>query len=436
MDLSAVAFLVIVFATLLMGIWVGLALLVSAAFVVVLFTNIPIGPLMAQYTMNILTTPDLVALPLFIIMGEFLFRTRLSERLFSGLAPWAGLMPGRLIHVNVIASTIFASISGSSAATTQVVGRMSLTELLRRGYGRGISLGSLAGAGTLGLLIPPSSIMIIYGVLAQESVLRLFAAGVFPGLLLATLFVLYIVVCAIVKPAIVPESERKLSTMPLRQRLAATVHLLPVLGLVVVVMGSMYAGLATPTEAAAFGVLGAALVAKLDGTLTWKSLREIARGSVQTCSMMGLILVGATILSFATTILGYPQALNNWVATMDLSPLMLIGVMLIVYLLLGTFMDGFSMIVTTLPIFLPLAVGAGFDQIWFGIFIIVTVEMSNVTPPVGFNLFVINKLTGDSVAYITKHTMPFLLLMCAIVFLLVWFPQVATWLPNALYGGN
>ena len=436
MDLSAVAFLVIVFATLLMGIWVGLALLVSAALVVVLFTNIPIGPLMAQYTMNILTTPDLVALPLFIIMGEFLFRTRLSERLFSGLAPWAGLMPGRLIHVNVIASTIFASISGSSAATTQVVGRMSLTELLRRGYGRGISVGSLAGAGTLGLLIPPSSIMIIYGVLAQESVLRLFAAGVFPGLLLATLFVLYIVVCAIIKPGIVPESERKLSAMPLRQRLAATIHLLPVLGLVVVVMGSMYAGLATPTEAAAFGVLGAALVAKLDGTLTWKSLREIARGSVQTCSMMGLILVGATILSFATTILGYPQALNNWVATMDLSPLMLIAVMLLVYLLLGTFMDGFSMIVTTLPIFLPLAVAAGFDPIWFGIFIIVTVEMSNVTPPVGFNLFVINKLTGDSVAYITRHTMPFLLLMCAVIFLLVWFPQVATWLPNALYGGN
>ncbi|MCW5720066.1 MAG: TRAP transporter large permease subunit [Devosia sp.] len=434
MDLSAIAFLAIVFATLLMGIWVGLALLVSAAIVVMLYTSIPIGPLMAQYTMNILTTPDLVALPLFIIMGEFLFRTRLSERLFSGLAPWAGLMPGRLIHVNVIASTIFASISGSSAATTQVVGRMSLTELLRRGYGRGISVGSLAGAGTLGLLIPPSSIMIIYGVLAQESVLRLFAAGVFPGLLLATLFVLYIVVCALIKPDLVPESERKLSAMPMRDRLAATVHLLPVLGLVILVMGSMYAGFATPTEAAAFGVLGAALVAKLDGTLNRQSLREIAKGSVQTCSMMGLILVGATILSFATTILGYPQALNNWVATMDLSPLMLIAMMLVVYLLMGTFMDGFSMIVTTLPIFLPLAVAAGFDPIWFGIFIIVTVEMSNVTPPVGFNLFVINKLTGDSVAYITKHTMPFLLLMCAIVFILVWFPQIATWLPSALYG--
>lgn len=434
MDFSAVAFLVIVFATLLMGIWVGLALLVSAALVVMLYTSIPLGPLMAQYTMNILTTPDLVALPLFIIMGEFLFRTRLSERLFSGLAPWAGLMPGRLIHVNVIASTIFASISGSSAATTQVVGRMSLTELLRRGYGRGISVGSLAGAGTLGLLIPPSSIMIIYGVLAQESVLRLFAAGVFPGLLLAGLFVAYIVVCAIIKPDIVPDAERKLSAMPLRQRLAATVYLLPVLGLIVVVMGSMYGGLATPTEAAALGVVGAALVAWVDGALNWRSLREIARGSVQTCSMMGLILVGATILSFATTILGYPQALNTWVATMELTPLMLVLMMLVVYIVLGTFMDGFSMIVTTLPIFLPLAVAAGFDPIWFGIFIIITVEMSNVTPPVGFNLFIINKLTGDSVAYITKHTMPFLLLMVAIVFILVWFPQIATWLPNALYG--
>lgn len=434
MDLSAIAFLVIVFAALLMGIWVGLALLVSAAVVVVLFTSIPIGPLMAQYTMNILTVPDLVALPLFIIMGEFLFRTRLSERLFTGLAPWAGLLPGRLIHVNVIASTIFASISGSSAATTQVVGRMSLTELLRRGYGRGISVGSLAGAGTLGLLIPPSSIMIIYGVLAQESVLRLFAAGVFPGLLLAGLFMGYIAVCAIVRPSIVPEAERKLDAMPMGQRLVATVHLLPVLSLVILVMGSMYMGLATPTEAAALGVVGSAIVAWLDGTLNWKSLREIAHGSVQTCSMMGLILVGATILSFATTILGYPQALNSWVATMDLSPMMLIVMMLVVYIVLGTFMDGFSMIVTTLPIFLPLATAAGFDPIWFGIFIIITVEMSNVTPPVGFNLFVINKLTGDSVAYITKHTVPFLLLMCAIVFLLVWFPQIATWLPDVLYG--
>lgn len=434
MELSAVAFLIIVFVTLLLGIWVGLALLVSAALIIVLFTSIPLGGLFAQYTLNILTVPDLVALPLFIIMGELLFRTRLSEALFSGLAPWAGLLPGRLMHVNVIACTVFASISGSSAATTQVVGRMSLTELLRRGYSRGISVGSLAGAGTLGLLIPPSTIMIIYGVLAQESVLRLFAAGLFPGLLLAALFVGFIAICALIKPDIVPEAERKLSAMPLRERLRASRQLLPVLCLMLLVLGSMYGGFATPTEAAAIGVIGAAVVAWRDGTLSWKTLKAIALGSVQTCSMIGLILAGATILSFATTIMGYPQAINNWVATMDLSPMMLILMMLLVYILLGTFMDGFSMIVTTLPVFLPLALAAGFDKVWFGIFIIITVEMSNVTPPVGFNLFVINKLTGDSVAYITKMTMPFLLLMVAIVFILAQFPQIALWLPSTLFG--
>lgn len=434
MELSAVAFLIIVFVTLLLGIWVGLALLVSAALIIVLFTSIPLGGLFAQYTLNILTVPDLVALPLFIIMGELLFRTRLSEALFSGLAPWAGLLPGRLMHVNVIACTVFASISGSSAATTQVVGRMSLTELLRRGYSRGISVGSLAGAGTLGLLIPPSTIMIIYGVLAQESVLRLFAAGLFPGLLLAAMFVGFIAICALIKPDIVPEAERKLSAMPLRERLRASRQLLPVLCLMLLVLGSMYGGFATPTEAAAIGVIGAAVVAWRDGTLSWKTLKAIALGSVQTCSMIGLILAGATILSFATTIMGYPQAINNWVATMDLSPMMLILMMLLVYILLGTFMDGFSMIVTTLPVFLPLALAAGFDKVWFGIFIIITVEMSNVTPPVGFNLFVINKLTGDSVAYITKMTMPFLLLMVAIVFILAQFPQIALWLPSTLFG--
>jgi len=433
-DWSAVIFLFIVLASLLAGIWIGLALLISAAAVVVLFTNIPLGGLLAQYTLNILAVPDLVSLPLFIIMGEFLFRTKLSEALFTGLAPWAGLLPGRLLHVNTIACTIFASISGSSAATTQVVGRMALPQLLGRGYSRGLSIGSLAGAGTLGLLIPPSTIMIIYGVLAQESVLRLFAAGLFPGLLLAGLFVVFIAICALIKPEIVPASERMLDDMPMRDRIRAAGKLFPVLCLMTLVLVSMYSGIATPTEAAALGVVGAAIVAWLEKSLNVKSLTAIAIGAMQTCSMMGLILVGATILSFATNILGYPTALNNWVATMDLSPMMLILAMLLIYLLLGTFMDGFAMIVTTLPVFLPLALAAGFDKVWFGIFIIITVEMSNITPPVGFNLFVINKMTGDSVAYITKATMPFLLLMVVLIVLLVQFPQIALWLPSVMFG--
>ncbi len=434
MALSALAFLAFLFGFLALGVWVGLALLIAASLMIILFTSIPISGLLAQYTLNILTVPDLVALPLFIIMGEFLFRTRLSQALFSGLAPWAGLLPGRLIHVNVIACTVFASISGSSAATTQVVGRMSLTELLRRGYARDISMGSLAGAGTLGFLIPPSTIMIIYGVLAQESVLRLFAAGVIPGLLLASMFMGYIAVRAILNPEIVPESERRLSALPIRERLRESRHLLPVFSLIVLILGSMYTGFATPTEAAAIGVLGAAAVAWIDGTLSWQALKQVAYGSIQTCSMIGLIMVGATILSTASTIMGYPQAINAWVARMDLSPFTLIAIMLLVYLILGAVMDGFSMIVTTLPVFLPLAMAAGFDKVWFGIFVIIAVEMSQVTPPVGFNLFVINGLTGDRLSYIARVTVPFLLLMVAIVFILTQFPQIALWLPSVLFG--
>lgn len=416
------------------GFWVGLALLISASLVLALYSTAPLGPLLTQYSLNILTTPDLVALPLFIIMGEFLVRTRLSQMLFSGLAPWADLLPGKLLHVNVIACTIFASISGSSAATTQVVGRMSLTELLRRGYRRDIALGSLAGAGTLGFLIPPSTIMIIYGVLAQESVLRLFAAGVLPGLMIATLYGGYIMIRALLDPSIAPTDDQTYRAMSLADRFRASRRLAPVFGLIFFTLGSMYFGIATPSEAAAIGVIGAALIAWIDGTLTLGVLRDVARGSARTCAMIGLIMVGATVLSITSTILGYPARINDWVATLELAPLALIAVMLMVYLLLGCFMDGFSMIVTTLPIFLPLAVSAGFDPLWFGIFIIIAVEMSQITPPVGFNLFVINGLTGDGIGHIARVTLPFLALMMVAVWLLVQFPWLATWLPRVMIG--
>ena len=433
MAVTAVALFGALAASLGLGIWVGLALLTSASLMLGTFTNIPLGAILAQYSINILTTPDLVALPLFIIMGEFLFRTRLSQSLFSGLAPWAGLLPGRLLHVNIIACTVFASISGSSAATTQVVGRMSLSELLRRGYDRNLAIGSLAGAGTLGFLIPPSTIMIIYGVLGQESILRLFAAGVLPGVVLSGLFIGYIAIRALLNPKLVPESERALSKEPFGQRVRVTTHLVPVFGLILLILGSMYFGLATPTEAAAVGVLGAAVVAALDRTLTWAAVKQVAFGSAQTCAMIGLIMMGATVLSTTSTILGFPDAINGWVEQMNLPPIMLIAIMLAVYLVLGCFMDGFSMIVTTLPVFLPMAEAAGFDKLWFGIFIIIAVEMSQVTPPVGFNLFVINGLTGDKLSYIARVTLPFLMIMVVMVFLLVQFPGIALWLPDHLF---
>ncbi len=431
---SALFLLVVICGLLALGLWVGLALLVGASAVIVVYTQIPLGPLLTQYSLNILTTPDLIALPLFIIMGEFLFRTNLSRQLFSGLAPWTALLPGRLLHVNTVACAIFASISGSSAATTQVVGRMSLAELLRRGYRRDIALGSLAGAGTLGFLIPPSTIMIIYGVLAQESVLRLFAAGLLPGLLLAALYVAYVMIRAILAPEIVPEAERLEAHLPLRERLRASRSLGPVLALIALTLGSMYLGIATPSEAAAIGVVGAMIIAWIDGGLTPAVLWQVAQGAASTCAMIGLIMMGATVLSITTTILGYPAMINGYVSAMDLSPMTLIAVMLLVYLALGCFMDGFSMIVTTLPVFLPLAVSAGFDQLWFGVFIIIAVEMSQITPPVGFNLFIINNLTGDRIGHIARDTLPFLLLMALAVMLLVWVPGLATWLPSVLIG--
>jgi tripartite ATP-independent transporter DctM subunit len=434
MDIIIFTLLGIVFVLLAAGVWVGISLMASAVSVVVIFTDLPVGRLFAQYAYNMLTTAELVALPLFILMGEFLFRTKLSQGLFNGLAPWAALLPGRLLHVNIIGSTIFASISGSSAATTQVIGRMSLTELLRRGYSPDIATGSLAGAGTLGFLIPPSTVMIIYGVLADQSILRLFAAGLIPGVLLAMCFMAWIMIVTTVRPELVPDSERALRHVSLRERLAALKELAPVLFLILCVLGSMYGGLATPSEAAALGAIGSALVAWMQGVMSWRALREVIMGTVQTSCMMGLIIIGATILGNVCATAGIPDLMADFVNEMQLSPFMLIVALLIMYLILGCFLEGFSMIVTTLPVALPLVTAAGFDPVWYGIFLVLAVEMAQITPPLGFNFFVIKALTGHSISYLFRVTLPFLTIMIVFVLLLAVFPEVALWLPDILYG--
>ncbi|KZM50095.1 TRAP transporter large permease subunit [Labrenzia sp. OB1] len=422
------------FGTLALGAWIGIALLTTAIGLGWFFTGIPIDKLFPQYIFNILTTPDLVALPLFILMGEFLFRTKLSEALFTGLAPWAGLLPGRLLHVNVVGCSIFAAISGSSAATTQVVGRMTLKELLARGYSPEIAIGSLAGAGTLGFLIPPSTVMIMYGVLANESVLRLFTAGFIPGLLLSAVFGAWIMLRTTLKPELVPESERAMRHMPLRDRIAALKDLAPALFLIVCVLGSMYGGLATPSEAAALGVLGAFAVSLSQGALTLRGLRDILLGAVQTCSVMGVIILGASVLGNITSILGIPAAVASTVTEWNLSPIVLILALIVLYLILGTALEGFSMIATTLPVVLPLVEAAGFDKVWFGIFIVLVVEMAQITPPVAFNFAIIQNITGRSTAFIARVTFPFLLIMIGFVILLALFPGIVTFLPDLLLG--
>jgi C4-dicarboxylate transporter, DctM subunit len=434
MTIEVVSLFVILFALLAGGLWIGLTLAVTATLLLAMFRSIPLDKLLPQYAWNILTTQELLALPLFILMGELLFRTRLSRSLFQGLAPWAGLLPGRLLHVNVIGCTIFAAISGSSAATTQVIGRMSLNELLRRGYSRDIAIGSLAGAGTLGFLIPPSNIMIIYGVLGDVSILKLFTAGVLPGLLLAGTFMAWVMLHATIDGTLVPEAEAKLSLVAWRERFAALKDLAPAVFLIACVLGSMYGGLATPSEAAAVGVLGAALVAWGQGSLTPQVIRDVIVGSVVTCSMIAVIVLGASILGNAAAFLGIPQSVAAFVKGLGLSPFMLIVVLIGFYLVLGCFLDGFSMIVMTLPIVLPIVKGAGFDEIWFGIFLVLAVEMAQITPPVGFNLFVIQGLTDDGLGYIARVTLPYLVIMVGFVLLLTLCPGIVTILPRMLYG--
>ncbi len=424
----------VLFGTLAAGVWVGIALIATSLALLWSFRTLPLDRLLAQYTFNILTTPELVALPLFILMGEFLFRTRLSRALFNGLAPWAALLPGRLLHVNVVGCTIFAAISGSSAATTQVVGRIALTELLSRGYDKRIAIGSLAGAGTLGFLIPPSSVMIIYGVLADELVLRLFTAGFLPGVLLAGCFMAWVMIHTTLRPELLPPRSVEEREMTIGQRVAALSELAPTLFLILCVLGSMYAGLATPSEAAAVGVLGAVLVSGLQGELNWPTLRDVGLGAAQTCGMIGLIVLGASILGNVAAVMGVPHYVAQTVTAWGLSPLALIVALTALYLVLGCFLDGFSMIVMTLPVVLPLVNAAGFDKLWFGIYLVLAVEMSQITPPVGFNLFVIQGLTQESLGLIARVTLPYLLIMSAFVMLLALFPGIVAIVPRLLLG--
>ena len=415
------------------GVWVGLALYAPGLAGLAIFRDLPVDKLLAQLTWNATTTPELIALPLFILMAEILFHSRLSASLFTGLAPWTTRLPGRLLHVNVLGCTMFAAISGSSAATTATVGRITLTELLRRGYDRDLAMGSLAGAGTLGFLIPPSIILIIYGVLAETSILKLFIAGIIPGLLLALLYMTWLGIRTTWKSSLAPDETE---TMSLADKVLGLRHLGPVVFLILAVLGSMYGGIASPSEAAAVGVLGALVVSAFQGTLTWETMRKASLGAVRTISMIGLIVAGAYFLSIAVGFLGVPRMIAGEIAALDLSPIALIVLLLVFYAILGCVLEGMSSIVMTLPITLPLVQAAGFDKIWFGVFLVIVVEMAQITPPVGFNLFVIQGMTGERIGRIARAALPFFLIMAGLALLITFVPEVVTFLPNAIRLGN
>ena len=422
-------FLFVLFLLLGTGVWVGLALLGVAWVGMTLFTSRPAGDAMITTIWTASSSWALTALPLFIWMGEILFRTRLSEDMFRGLSPWMANLPGRLLHTNIVGCTVFAAVSGSSAATVTTVGKMSIPELRRRGYPEPLIVGTLAGAGTLGLMIPPSLTLIVYGVTINESISKLFIAGILPGLVLAALFMGYIVVWALLRPAEVPAAEQ---TVGFAEKLRQSRFLIPVVCLILAVLGSIYLGFATATEAASFGVLGALLLAALQGSLTWQSFVASLMGATRTSCMIALILAGAAFLALAMGFTGLPRGLAQWIASLELSPLMLIAALTLFYIVLGCFLDGISVVVLTMAVVEPMIRLAGIDVIWFGIFIVVVVEMAQITPPIGFNLFVLQGMTGHEINYIARTALPFFVLMCLMVVVLVAVPELATWLPETM----
>nr|WP_188911006.1 TRAP transporter large permease subunit [Salinarimonas ramus] len=419
----------LLFAILACGVWIAVALATLGFVALVASLPLPPGAILATAMWQQLNSWDLTALPMFILMGDILFRTKLSEDMFEGLTPWLARLPGRLLHVNVVGCTIFAAVSGSSAATCATIGRISLGELKKRGYSDVMAIGTLAGSGTIGLMIPPSIILIVYATATEQSVARLFIAGVIPGLMLTALFMGYVIVWALLNRHRMPPPE---PVMPLRQRISKLRRLAPVVLLIVGVIGSIYAGFASATEAAAVGVFLALAISWRAGTLNLPTFRAALISATKTSCMIAFILAGAAFLTTSMGFTGIPRMLAEWIGSFGLSQAMLLLALTVFFIVMGCFLDGISLVVLTTSIIMPLVTAAGIDLIWFGIFIVLVVEMAQITPPVGFNLYVLQSLTGRDIFRLGLYTAPFFALMCLAALLLALFPDIALWLPRTM----
>ncbi len=421
--------LLFLFALLGSGIWIAFSLLGVGLAGMMLFTEAPVGDVLATTVWGASNSWALAALPLFIWMGEILFRSRLSEDMFAGLSPWLTHLPGRLLHVNILGCGIFAAVSGSSAATAATIGKMTIPELVRRKYPEKMLIGTLAGSATLGLLIPPSIILIVYGVATEQSIARLFIAGLLPGLLLVGLFIGYVILWSLLHPAEIPTEE---SSVSLSKKLRSSRRLIPVLLLIGGVIGSIYSGIASPTDAAAVGVLLSLILSRYTGTLTLQSFLDGLMGATKTSCMIAFILAGAAFLTVAMGFTGIPKMLAEWIGTLNLSPYALLAALTVFFVVLGCFLDGISVVVLTTSVIMPMVHQAGIDPLWFGIYVVIVVEMSQITPPVGFNLFVIQGLTGLNILRVAYAAIPFFLLLMAALAIIIAVPEIVTVLPNMM----
>ena len=431
MDVSMIGLIVAVIMLVLLasGVWVAVTLMSVGLISMLAFSHAPAASIQSTVIWGQSSSWALTALPLFIWMGEILYRTRLAKDMFEGLTPWLAGFPGRLIHINVVSCGIFAAVSGSSAATTATIGRITIPELLKRGYDEKTTIGSLAGSSTLGFLIPPSIIMIVYGVAADVSITRLFIAGVLPGLMLMVLFMGYLAIWSMLNPSKVPPREER---VPILRRIWETRKLFPIVMLMIAVIGSIYMGVATATEAAAVGVVGALLIALFTGSLNRKSFIDSVLGATRTSVMVSFILAGAAFLSTAMGFTGIPRELAAWVGTLGLDKFELLLALTLLFIVLGCFLDGISIVVLTAAVIMPITQQAGIDPIWFGIFIVVVIEMSQITPPVGINLFILQSMTGRNIWEVAKAAFPFFMLLVLATILLIVFPEIATWLPDTI----
>lgn len=421
--------IVVLFGLLLSGLWVGFALLAVGMVAMEMASNAPVASVFARRVWGAMTGWDLTALPMFIWMGEILFRSRISADLFAGLSPLTQRLPGRLLHVNVFGCALFACVSGSSAATAATVGRMALPELERRGYDPRMAIGTLAGSGTFGFLIPPSLIMIVYGAATEQSIARLFLAGIGPGIMLAVLFSSYVMIWALLNRNRMPPAEPAPSLMT---KLRAVVQLAPTVLLILGVIGSIYGGLASPTEAAVIGVAGALLIAGLTGSLNRDTFVSALTGAAMTSCMIAFIIAGASFLTIAMGFTGIPRTLAAWIGEQGYSPYALLAVLMVFFIAIGCFLDGISIVVLTTSVILPMVVAAGIDPIWFGIYLVLVVEMSQITPPVGFNLFVIQSITGRNIFEVAWYALPFFLLLVMAIVLVTLFPEIVLWIPSTM----
>lgn len=431
MDVGTISLTLVVLLVIFLGssLWIGIGLFLVAFGGFYFFTDLPFGLILSNSVWNNTHGSAMLALPMFVWMGEILFRSRISQNLFNGLTPWMDAVPGRLLHVNIIACTFFAAVSGSSAATTATVGKITVPELKARGYNHRLSIGSLAGAGTLGFLIPPSMMMLVYGIIGDVSIGRLFIAGIIPGAMIAVFFSCYILLRCLFTPDLAPAGAERHSW---KKRLWALTDIAPVAILILVVLGSLYAGWATPTEAGVVGVMGSLFFALVTGSLNVQVFLDSLKGAIKTSCMIMLIVMGAGYLSVAIGYLGITRQLTLFVTEMGLSPFMLILILSVLYLILGCLLDGFSMIVMTTPIVLPLVQVVGFDPVWFGIYLVLMIELAQITPPVGFNLFVISGLTNEDILTIARAALPFFILLCATTALVTVFPGIVMYLPDLM----